>query len=99
MDNEAENKKIINGVEVIEDGDITHFHPIDDKTNKDKQIEDKPASFWDKILNWFKTSKVKPYIKIRDAADPFYERRNSSTDADAGSDGKFGAEIGIKVDF
>lgn len=94
-----DNKKIINGVEVIEDGEITHFHIIDDKKEEEKVEE--PKTFWGRIINWFKRSKVKPYIKIRDSADPFYDRRNSvnGIDSDAGSDGKYSGEIGIKVEF
>lgn len=86
--------------EVIKDGvKITtykdgsqHFETIE----KDKPaIEIDNRSWWQKIKDWWNNSNVKPYVKIRDLADPFGDR----DDPDKGSDGATGAEIGIKISF
>lgn len=100
-------KRTIDGVDIIEDGNVTHFTISEDvkKEEERKRQEEldkkakEPTSFWGKIVNWFKTSKVTPYVKIRDLADPFGDRINNPDDIDAGSDGINAAEIGIKIKF
>ena len=82
----------INGVEIItDDNGNQHFH-VSNETQKDTR------SWWQKFKDWI-SGNVTPYAKIRDLADPFDERKNDPDDIDAGSDGKNGAEIGIKINF
>ncbi len=85
-------KEIINGVEVTEDGDITHFKPIDNPNVLEKVQPKKDEGFFSKIFNWFKTSDVTPYVKRRNLSDPFNDKNYD--------DGcKNGYEIGIKIKF
>ena len=90
---------IINGVKVIEyDDGTTHFEPIEElKPEIPKKQE--PEGFFAKIWNWFTTSDVTPYVKSRDLADPFGDRKNDSEDIDAGSDGKQSIEVGLRFRF
>lgn len=100
-------KKTINGVDIVQDGDVTHFTISDevkkeDERKRQEELDKKakePSSWLGKIVNWFKTSKVTPYVKTRDLADPFGDRNADWTDIDAGSDGKTAVEVGIKVKF
>lgn len=84
-------RKIVDGVEIteFEDGH-TIFKPIDEP---EKKTEVKKESWFESIINWFKTSKVTPYAKIRDLSNPFGDREDLS----GGS--KRAAEIGIKIRF
>lgn len=96
--------KTVDGVDIIEDGDVTYFRVSEEYKKQEaerKALEsvNKPTSFWGKIFNWFKTSKITPYAKTRDLADPTGERKNDFTDIDVGSDGKTGVEVGIKISF
>lgn len=98
-------KTTINGVDIVEDGDVTHFTVSDDVKKQDeerilKELEEKakePSTWWGKIVSWFKKSEVKPYVKLRDLADPFDDR--PCDDIDKGSDGKQAVEVGIKIGF
>ena len=86
----SNNKKIsvINDVQIITDGDITHFKPINKPIiKKEKQ------TLWQKFISWCKKHSVRPYIKIRNLADPIDSESNS------GEGGKTGIETGIKVEF
>ena len=85
---ENNKKQIINGVEVIEDGEITHFKPIDKPTVKEEK-----KSLWQRFISWCKRHSVRPYVKIRNLADPIDSESNS------GEGGKPGIETGIKVEF
>jgi hypothetical protein len=58
-----------------------------------------PSSWLGKLVFWFKTSKVTPFVKLKDPADPFGDRRNDPDDIDAGCDGKTGVCAGIKIRF
>ena len=82
-------KQIINGVEVIEDGEITHFKPIDKPTVK----EEEKKTLWQRFISWCKRHSVRPYVKIRNLADPIDSESNS------GEGGKPGIETGIKIEF
>ena len=99
--NESNSKKIIketidNGVRITEYSDgSTVFKPLD-MTPKNQPDT---RSWWEKIKDWFCDHDVKPYIKIRDLADPIGKRREDFNDIDVGSDGKKAAEIGIKISF
>lgn len=88
---------IVDGVKITEyDNGTTHFEPV----KEDKpQERSEPDGFFAKIWNWFKNSDSKPYIKVRDLADPFEDRKNDPDDIDAGSDGKQCVEIGWKWTF
>lgn len=88
-----ENGEVISSrFEVIEDGEK------DEPEKKEKDLspkEKEECGFFAGLVKWYRNLRVKPYAKIRDLADPFKDRE----DADAGSDGRNAAEIGIRVDF
>jgi len=44
-------------------------------------------------------SKIKPYVKLRNLADPFGDRKLDCSDIDVGSDSATAAEIGIRISF
>lgn len=88
------NEQVINGVKVTEDGDVTHFVPVEN-TEKHEAPKKQDAGFFGKVKDWWNGLWIKPYVKVRDLADPFGDR----TDPDAGSDGKSGVEVGIRIDF
>ena len=100
-------KKTINGVDIVEDWNVTHFTISDEVKKEDERKRqeeldanaEKPSSWLAKIIKWFKTSKVTPYVKTSDLADPFGDRNADWTDMDAGNDGKTAVEVGIKVRF
>lgn len=77
------------------DDGSTHFEPIEMEVEQCK----KEIGFFKKIINWFKKHEVKPYIKSRDLADPFGDRKNNPDDIDAGCDGVKATEIGIEIKF
>ena len=88
---------MINGVKIIEDGDVTHFVPVEQP--EDSKRQEQPKGVWQKLLDWWNGLTVRPYAKVRDLADPFGDRVNNPDDIDAGSDGKKGYEIGIQISF
>jgi len=89
---------IIDGVQVIEYSDGSqHFEILEDKSKKKEQEENK--GFFQRVKNWWDGLFIKPYVKVRDLADPTGERANDPFDADVGSDGKNAVEVGIKVTF
>lgn len=100
-------KMTIDGIDVVEDGDVTRFTVSDELRKEDErrrlaELERearKPKSLLGRIVAWFKSSSITPYAKVRDLADPLGDRRSNWTDADAGDDGKLSAEVGIKVRF
>lgn len=100
-------KTTIDGIDVVEDGNVTRFTVSEELKREDerRRLERlerearKPKSWLERIVAWFKSSSVTPYAKVRDLADPLGDRRSDWTDADAGDDGKFSAEVGIKVRF
>lgn len=93
---ESNSLSVIDGVKVWTDEEgITHFKPVDEPKTEPPAIEHNNRSWLGKLVDWWKGAPVKPYIKIRDLADPFGDR----TDPDAGSDGAKGAKIGIKISF
>lgn len=81
-------KTIINDVEVIEDGNVTHFIPLPDK----KKPEVNHKSTWQKICDWFTSGTITPYFKVRDLSDPFGDKNY-----EGGS--KKSPEIGIRIRF
>jgi len=85
-------KQIINGVEVTEDGDTTHFVIHDEEQRKEQKNDE---GLLKRIWNWLVKHDAKPYVKIRDLADPFGDRE----DSDAGCDGKNCIEAGVKIRF
>lgn len=93
----------INGVDVIEDGDVTHFRVSEETCRSDaqkRQLEEDPnLSFWQKLGCWFRKHDVKPCVRSRDLADPFYDRRLNPDDIDVGSDGRRSVEFGFKGTF
>ena len=97
---ETQNEVILNGCRVIDKGNgLSSFVPCDNVCNGHECKEDEPAGFFAKVLKWFKTSAVTPYVKVRDLADPVWKRRDDLDDRDVGSDGKNAVEVGIKVKF
>ena len=52
------------------------------------------------MCDWWNDAPVKPYVKVRDLADPTGKRRSADSDnIDAGSDGKNAVEVGLKISF
>ncbi len=101
IDNIPEDKKMLVDdvwIYVDEDG-VEHFIPQKvEKVGTPRGECEKPqeeVGFFRKIINWFKGGDVSPYIKIRDASDPFRDR----SDIDSGSDGALGVEVGLKIKF
>lgn len=89
-----------NGYDVIDKGNgLSTIVVPDISDKKPADAETEPAGFFARLFNWFKTSAVTPYVKIRDLADPTGDRRDNPDDIDAGSDGKLAGEIGIKIKF
>lgn len=87
-------EKIIDGVKITDyDDGSSHFEPIEIEKPKEE------IGFFQKIINWFKKHEVKPYIKKRDLADPFGDRKNDPDDIDGGCDGVKATEIGIEIKF
>lgn len=90
--------------EIIKDGiKITtykdgsqHFELVD---YPEIEIKTDYRSWWQRLKDWWNGTSIKPYVKVRDLADPFEDRKNNPDDIDAGSDGATGAEIGIKISF
>lgn len=101
MEENTQKEVIIDGCKVIDKGNgLSSFVQCDDGcSKKDEPIVDEPIGFFARLFNWFKTSSVKPYVKIRDLADPLWKRRDDPDDRDVGSDGKNAIEVGIKVEF
>ena len=107
-DNGSTTVELRDGVQIIsifdENGNMVSqkFEPVeparkDGKPKKDTldEVESRPTGFFASLKYWYDRMFIKPYVKIRDLADPFRDRE----DADAGSDGRNAAEIGIRVDF
>lgn len=89
-----------NGYDVIDKGNgLSTIVVPDISDKKPADAETETAGFFARLLNWFKTSAVAPYVKIRDLADPTGGRRDNPDDIDAGNDGKPAGEIGIKIKF
>ena len=78
---------VIDGVEVVDDGDVMTFRPVE------KPDEKPDARSWlRKALDWFAGSAVRPYVKVRDLGDPFGDRPSGGGSAR-------GIEAGVKVGF
>lgn len=98
MSTETNSLSVIDGVKIwTDENGTTHFQPVDEPKSETIYIDDR--SWWQKVKDWWNDAPVRPYIKIRDLADPFGDRRNDPFDLDAGSDGKNAAEIGIQIRF
>ena len=88
---------MINGVKIIEDGDVTHFVPVEQP--EDSKRQEQPKGVWQKLYDWWNGLTIRPYAKVRNLADPFGDTIKNPDDIDAGSNGKNGHEIGIKISF
>ena len=88
----SENIKIVNSVKITtdENGNQT-FEPID------IDVKNTTKNFWQKIKDWWKNVKIKPYAKIRDLSDPIGKRKEDPFDDGSGS--KKAAEIGVSIEF
>lgn len=86
-----------NGYDVIDKGNGLSTIVVPEEPNAKPESE--PTGFFMRILNWFRKSRVTPYARIRDLADPSDNRRLGLDDMDAGSDGKIAGEIGLKIKF
>lgn len=91
--NRMADEKIIDGIRIIEDGNVTHFVPVEEPGEKTQEptAERKPGLIR-RICDWWKSSWIKPYVKIRDRADPF-------GDNPVEGGGAPGIEAGIRIDF
>lgn len=86
-------EKITNNIKITTYSDGSeHFEVIKTQTKS-------KLNFFQKIIQWFKKHEVKPYIKNRDLADPFGDRKKDPFDTDSGSDGITGTEVGIEIKF
>ena len=86
-------KEIIDGIEVIHEGNTTIFRPIDEKNNEEKKEIKYDDRFWfEKLIDKYNDMPIKPYVRSRDLSDPFgdsdheYGRKNS-------------VEVGINISF
>ena len=79
-------------VTVDENGVSCITVPENPKSEKDPE----PSGFWARLIRWWKTSNVKPTVKIVDMSDPTGKLKK-----DPFYDGqpKSSVVIGVKVDF
>lgn len=97
---EIASEEVIDGVKVITYFDGSqHFEAVEKRPKPVEEKESDTRSWFRKLVDWWKDAPVRPYVKVRDLADPFGDRANDPFDADAGSDGKNAAEIGIQIRF
>lgn len=85
------NISVINDVQITKDPETgkTHFEPIKfNQKDLSSCIDDRSA--WQKFLDWWNDTPVKPYIKKRNLENPFGGYDSSSRTA---------TEIGIKISF
>jgi hypothetical protein len=98
---EDKDKKIIketisDGVKITEYSDgSTTFKPIQEES----KIKKPDTRSWrKKLYDWWTTSNVKPYVKIRDLSDPLDELKKDPARHDGGGS-KEAIEVGIKISF
>lgn len=89
---------VIDGVQISEDPETgtQHFRIVDDPKPRPRPDT---RNWIQKLYDWWTNANVRPYVRIRDTADPTGERRKDPFDTDAGSDGKLAGEIGIQIRF
>jgi len=97
----SDNKDIVSVIEkdgvritTYSDGS-QHFESIE-KSKPTIEVDNR--SWWQKLKDWWNNAPVTPYVKVRDLADPFGDRK-ANGDPDAGCDGATGVEVGIKIKF
>ena len=84
---------VIDGVQITDDGETMHFESVDrDENSLSSQIDDS-RSIWQKMIDWWKSSNIVPYVKLRNLSKPV----DSPTNTEEG--GKRGIEAGIKISF
>ena len=84
-------------MKITEDGDVTHFVPVEQP--EDSKRQEQPKGVWQKLYDWWSGLTIRPYAKVSNLAVPFGDMIKIPDDIDAGSDGKNGHEIGIKISF
>ena len=93
----VQSEEIINNVKIITyDDESQHFETTDCQK---PTIAIDNRSWWQKVCDWWNDAPVKPYVKVRDLADPTEARMNDIDDIDVGSDGKNAVEVGVKISF
>ena len=100
----GEKGKVLSGVEVVEDGNITHFRISDDvKREEDlkrkmelEEFAKRPSSFFRRLLDWFRKSPVTPYVKV---SNPYRDMSIQPFDHSEEIDSVTGVEVGVKVRF
>jgi len=55
-------------------------------------------SWFSRIIDWFTTSRITPYVKVRDISDPIGKFASGDND-DINPNGPKGIEAGIKIKF
>lgn len=89
--------EILDNVKIITfDDGSQQFTPVEQPK---PTIEVDNRSWWQKLYDWWNDAPVKPYVKIRDLADPTGSRVSDIDDRDASCDGKNAVEVGIKISF
>lgn len=86
------------GIKITEYSDgSTIFKAIDMKPRNGIDKVDN-RSWWQKFKDWWNTTSVKPYVRIKDLSDPTGELKKNSHVHD-GSGSQVAGEIGIKISF
>ena len=89
---------VLNGVKIETDENGNQHFTLVDQPKTVVQLDSR--SWWQKLCDWWNDAPVKPYVTVRDLADPTRKRRSAdSDDIDAGSDGKNAVEVGLKISF
>lgn len=96
-------KQTIGGIDVIDEGDVTHFKVSDEViANEEKKRHDdiehkakEPSSWFGKVINWLIKSPIRPYVAVK---NPHEGSSISGYSTDEGH-GATGIEIGIKGEF
>lgn len=92
MNEEVKQNRVINGVEIIEDGDVTHFVPVKEEKKIEPLVDNR--GWLQRLIDWWNDAPVKPYVKVRDPSNPV----GINNGEDHGSK-QLGAEVGIRIDF
>ena len=89
-------ERVVDGVRIVEDGDVTRFVPVDEpEGGTEEQGQETERGLFGAVKGWWDSLWAKPYVKVRDLADPFGDR----DDPDKGRDGRSWVEVGLRIDF
>lgn len=94
------NETVIDGVRVVQDGDVTHFtiDDTEDTQKRDHNVEEKSVkehkSGFEKLRNWWDNLWIKPYVNVRD-----FNRQGEDDMRIEDNPPATGVEVGIKISF